>query len=91
METSDKRTFIFSSDIFSDFSTNISLYRVSTLEDIIDQFKHELYEILEQYNLTVLKKKLEERNLHIHSHTIESILTSSDDTIFYICDHETIN
>ena len=39
-----KRTFIASSDTFSEYSTKISLYHVSTIDDIIAIFKNELKE-----------------------------------------------
>lgn len=84
----EKRLFIASSEIFSDYQLEISLFNVSTLEDIINLFILSLKERLEELNLTNLIKKLSESNFHIHSHTIEDILTSSDDSIFYICDHQ---
>ena len=42
----------------------------------------------EENNFTNLIKLLNERNLHIHGYTIEDILVSKKDTIFYICDHD---
>jgi|TARA_B100001094_G_C17908650_1_gene660104 hypothetical protein len=84
----EKRLFIASSEIFSDYQLEISLFNVSTLEDIINLFILSLKERLEELNLTNLIKKLSESNFHIHSHTIEDILTSEDDSIFYICDHQ---
>ena len=82
------RLFIFSSELFSDFSTQISLYHVSSLEDIIKIFKQNILNVLEGNNFTNLIKLLNERNLHIHGYTIEDILVSKKDTIFYICDHD---
>ena len=84
MET---RKFIASSDLFSNFQLDISLYNVSSIEDIIKIFVSSLKEVLENNNLTMLVKILDERNFHIHSYTIEEILTSNYDSIFYICDH----
>ena len=81
------RKFIASSDLFSDFQLDISLYNVSSIEDIIKIFVSSLKEVLENNNLTMLVKILNERNFHIHSYTIEEILTSNYDSIFYICDH----
>ena len=89
MEYKDiKRTFIASSEIFTDYSYDISLVEVSTLDDIIEVFKNSLIELFKKNNLTTLKKMVEEKNFHIHSYTIEDVLTSSDESIFYICDHE---
>jgi hypothetical protein len=85
---SEKRKFIASSEIFSDFTVDISLYNVDTLEDIINEFKNELKKCLEENNFTNLVKILEKKNFHIHGKTIENILTSKHTETFYICDHE---
>tara|TARA_B100002051_G_C16707135_1_gene624447 strand:- start:220 stop:486 length:267 start_codon:yes stop_codon:yes gene_type:complete len=87
MDQYSERTFIFSSSIFSDFSLKISLYQVSTIDDIIKIAKDKLMTLFNDHNLTNLAKILEEKNLHIHSYTIEQILTSKKEDVFYICDH----
>lgn len=87
-QKSEKRKFIASSEIFSDFTVEISLYNVETLEDIIKTFKEELKDCLEKNNFTNLVKILEKKNFHIHGKTMENILTSNDTETFYICDHE---
>ena len=84
------RPFVFSSDLFSNFSLDISLYYISTIDDITNYFKEELLSILEKNNLVNLTKILKEKNLHIHGYNIEDILTSNNDHIFYICDHTSI-
>lgn len=81
------RKFIASSDIFSNFEVDISLYNITTIEDIIKIFVFSLKEVLEKNNLTMLLKILEKRNFHIHNYSIEEILVSNYDSIFYICDH----
>ena len=83
----ENRLFIASSELFSDYQLEISLYNVSSLEDIINIFILSLKEELEKLKLTIIIKKLTESDFHIHSYTIEDILTSEDDSIFYICDH----
>ena len=47
-QKSEKRKFIASSELFSDFTVEISLYNVETLEDIIEIFKEELKECLKK-------------------------------------------
>tara|TARA_B100001094_G_scaffold105952_1_gene102066 strand:+ start:4999 stop:5262 length:264 start_codon:yes stop_codon:yes gene_type:complete len=84
----DIRVFIASSEIFSDYSTQISLYNVSSIDDIIQCFKEDLKNTLETNNFTQLKKKLDETSFHIHGYSIEEILTSKKEDVFYICDHE---
>ena len=87
MEESITRLFIASSELFSNFQVNISLYDISTIEDIIVLFKEELNSILKKNNLTNLVNKLNVTNFHIHSYSIEDILTSNPEDVFYICDH----
>ena len=87
MEPSTIRLFIVSSELFSNFEVEISLYKVSTIEDIITLFKDELSSVLKKNNLDNLVKKLNETNFHIHSYKIEDILTSNPEDVFYICDH----
>tara|TARA_Y100000996_G_scaffold362657_1_gene306039 strand:- start:415 stop:669 length:255 start_codon:yes stop_codon:yes gene_type:complete len=83
----DTRQFIASSEIFSNFKMNISLYDVSSIDDIVNIFTTELKNVLKEYNFTALLKILEDKRFHIHSYKIEDILTSEEDHIFYICDH----
>jgi len=81
------RKFIASSDIFSNFEVDISLYNITTIEDIIKIFVFSLKEVLEKNKLTMLVKMLEKRSFHIHNYSVEEILVSNYDSIFYICDH----
>ena len=62
----DKRKFIASSDIFSDFTVEISLYQVSTIDDIIQKFKGHLIEVLQKHNFTMLINILENGTKSIH-------------------------
>jgi hypothetical protein len=83
----DKRKFIASSDIFSDFTVEISLYQISTIDDIIQKFKEELVELLQKHTFTMLLHILENKEFHIHTYTIDDILSSKIEQVFYICDH----
>ena len=83
----DERIFIASSELFSNYETKISLYNIETIEDIITIFKERLRELFLTNKLTNLVKKVDTSKFHIHSYTIEQILTSSDEDYFYICDH----
>ena len=82
------RKFIASSNLFSDFTVNISLENVTTMDEIIEVFTNEIKKILKKNNFTMLIKKLNESHFHIHSYTIEDILKSESEDIFYICDHQ---
>ena len=84
---SDKRLFVASSELFSNYQKEISLYNVSTIDDIIKIFVSSLKDILQENNLISLSKKLDQTKFHIHKITIEDILISDKESIFYICDH----
>ena len=81
------RKFIISSETFSDYEMYISLYDISTIDDIINIMRKDLIEKLSALKLTNLVKKINNTNFHIHSYTIEDILVSKSEDIFYICDH----
>lgn len=83
----DERGFVASSDLFSNFQTSISLYDISTIDELINIFRSRLLKIFEDNNLSVLAEKVKKSNFHVHSYTIEQILTSNYEDIFYICDH----
>ena len=82
-----ERTFIASSETFSGFRVNIPLTDVGTIDDIITIFKNELHMVLKKNNFEILLEKLNICNFHIHEFTIEDILTSKQEDIFYICEH----
>jgi len=82
-----ERKLIASSALFSGFTISIDITQIETLDDICVYFKKKLKEILTKYNFENLIIKLNESNFHIHTHTIESVLTSEKNEIIYICDH----
>lgn len=82
-----ERTFVASSELFSGFSTRINITFISTLNDICNQFKKDLKEVLKKHKFENLIKQLDNCNFHIHSYTIEDILLSKSEDIFYVCDH----
>lgn len=88
MEYNHTRKFIASSELFSDFEVTISLYEINSIDEIINIFIEELEKVLSENKLNILLDKLKKKKFHIHSYTIEEILTSNDEDIFYICDHQ---
>ena len=82
-----ERKFITSSETFSGFSVLIDLTQIETLDDIILIIKKKLDEVLKEYNFEALIDILKKTEFHIHTHTIEQILTSEINDIFFICDH----
>ena len=88
MSNKEIRKFIASSELFSNFTVEISLYNVGNLDDIIKIFVDKLRECLSTNNLTNLIDILDKKIFHIHGHTIEMILLSKHTDSFFICDHE---
>ena len=62
MSDKEKRKFVASSELFSDFTVDISLYSVETIDDIIKEFVRELRECLSNNKLNNLVKILDEKN-----------------------------
>ena len=87
MDNNYSRVFIASSELFSGFKTEIQLTEVESIEDIIKIFRSNLNNVLERNHLEILVNKLNDCSFHIHSYSIEDILTSTNETVFYICDH----
>ena len=87
MNHNHTRTFIASSELYSGFRVNIDIRYVNTLDDIVKIFLDEMKLVLKQNNFEVLLEKVVDKEYHIHSYTLEDILTSNPDHIFYICNH----
>ena len=66
---------------------NIDIRYINTLDDIVKIFLDELKLVLKQNNFEILLEKIIDSEFHIHSHTLEDILTSNPDNIFYVCNH----
>ena len=82
-----ERKFITSSETFSGFSVLIDVTQIETLDDIIIIVKKKLNEVLKEYNFEALIEIFKKTEFHIHTHTIEQILTSEINDFFFICDH----
>lgn len=87
MNSNHTRIFVASSELFSGFRVNIDIRYINTLDDIVNIFLNELRLVLKQNNFESLFEKVIDKEFHIHSHTLEDILTSNPDNIFYVCNH----
>ena len=87
MNNDHKRLFVASSELFSGFQVDINITEIDTLDDIVKIFLDRLIKVLKDNKFTMLVKKLNETKFHIHSHTLEEILTSERNTILYVCNH----
>ena len=81
------RTFEASSNLFSGFRVDINITKIDTLDDIVIKFVDKLNRVLELNNLLILVEELKKCKFHIHNFTLEDILTSNEEDIFYVCDH----
>jgi hypothetical protein len=82
-----KRVFIASSELFSGFEVEMDIRNIDTLDDIVNIFIDNLKKVLKEYNFEILHDSVNAKKFHIHSHTLEDILVSNKDEIFYVCDH----
>ena len=82
-----KRVFIASSELFSGFKVEMDVRNIDTLDDIVIKFTDNLKKVLKEYNFEILHDSVNVKKFHIHSHTLEDILVSNKDEIFYVCDH----
>ena len=81
------RKFVCSDKHFSGFSTLIDITQIETIDDIVKSFKINLLEVLKENNFENLIEKFNKKEFHIHEITIEHILTSDINELFYICHH----
>jgi len=82
------RTFTASSEFFQGFKVDINITEIETLDDIVKIFVKELKKVLEMNNFEMLLDKFKYGNSwHIHTHTLEEILTSNRNDTLYICNH----
>ena len=82
-----KRLFVASSELFSGFKVNIDVRYIDTLDDIVIFFLSELKIVLKANNFENLLNKIVDKEFHIHSYTLEQILTSNQDDTFFVCNH----
>ena len=82
-----ERTFIASSKLFSGFKTTINITEIDNLDNIISIFINRLMDTLKENNFENLIDELKKSKFHIHTNTIEDILVSNPNELFYVCDH----
>lgn len=80
------RNFYFSSATFSEYKVTLDIRYINTIEDIIQDCKDNLLNTLKSHNFVQLIDTCNECKFHIHTHTLDEILSSSPDDKIYICD-----
>ena len=80
------RNFYFSSATFSEYKVTLDIRYINNLEDIILDCKKDLLKTLETHNFVELIRTCNECNFHIHTHTLNEILTCTTEDKIYICD-----
>ena len=80
------RNFYFSSATFSEYKVTLDIRYIDTIEDIIQDCKENLLNTLKEHNFVQLIDTCNECKFHIHTHTLDEILTAPPDDKIYICD-----
>jgi hypothetical protein len=81
------RKFVCSDDLFSGFGVEIDITQMDSIIMIISKFCKELGGLLREHNFENLLIEYNKKRFHLHDKTIEDILISDPDEIFYICHH----
>ena len=81
------KRFICSSELFSSYELDIDVNFHDSINSIIEYFKNDMIELFNKHRLHGLVEQMNNTRFHIHSYTIEDILISEIETIYYICDH----
>ena len=87
MSKTNIRKFIASSDLFSGYEVMLDLNYCNSLDDIVNSFYDNLQNCLTLNKFVVLLDELKDCRFHIHTYTLEDIILSDKNMIFYICDH----
>jgi hypothetical protein len=53
----------------------------------VNIYLNELRIVLKTNNFENLMNRIVDKEFHIHSHTLEQIMTSNQDDIFFVCNH----
>lgn len=80
------RNFYFSSATFSEYKVTLDIRYIDSINDIIQDCKEDLLKTLETHNFVELIRTCNGCNFHIHTHTLDDILTCSEEERIYICD-----
>jgi hypothetical protein len=81
------RRFVASSELFSGFELYLDIEIHDTMDNIINAFYENLYNILSLHKFEVLLEKLKYCRFHIHDITMNDIINMDSEKIIYICDH----
>ena len=87
MSETNFRQFIASSELFSGYEVMLDLNYCNSLDDIVNSFYDNLQNCLTLNKFVVLLDELKDCRFHIHTYTLEDIILSDKNMIFYICDH----
>ena len=81
------RRFVASSELFTGFELYVDIEIHDTMDNIINVFYENLYNILSLHKFEVLLEKLTYCQFHIHDITMDDIINMDSEKIIYICDH----
>lgn len=81
------RRFVASSELFTGFELYLDIEIHDTMDNIINAFYENLYNILYLHKFEVLLEKLKYCQFHIHDINMNDIINMDSEKIIYICDH----
>jgi hypothetical protein len=73
-----------SSRLFGGFKIQIDIRHYDSVNDITEEWKNNLQEVLVKYNFIDLLNTMKTKNFHIHTQSFEEILM--DPKVIYVCD-----
>tara|TARA_Y100000591_G_C21843629_1_gene707271 strand:+ start:2548 stop:2850 length:303 start_codon:yes stop_codon:yes gene_type:complete len=84
------RKFQLSCPVFWGYNKYVDIERYNNLNDIIENVLNSCEEFFRTNNLIDLYEffKSIKSSYHIHDVTLDTLINSQDDTIFYICRHD---
>jgi|TARA_R110002072_G_scaffold2336_5_gene19463 hypothetical protein len=78
------RTVEGSSRIFGGFQIQIDIRHYDSVEQMTEEWKNNLHEVLQKHNFIDLLNTMKTKNFHIHTQSFEEILI--DPKVIYVCD-----
>jgi len=73
-----------SSRVFGGFHIQIDIRHYDSVEQMTEEWKNNLQEVLQKHNFIDLLNTMKTKNFHIHTQSFEEILI--DPKVIYVCD-----
>lgn len=83
----NNKKFKISDRTFSGYAVDLDMEYYDSLDKICTAVKNNLIQFLKLHNLEILQNQAKQTNFHIHDYSIEDILISDKERIFWCCSH----